>query len=412
MVASKTRVLILGQGELVNRLPEAMASEAIEFTYAGKPTSPLARSAFVKTFVELRQEAVDVSIFKISEELGEFLEDSHFELVVIADDAIAVGIRTSSLRLETKLRSLPVKNETGLKLIGSKVGFVEIANQLGISIPKSVIVRSSDELAKSGAKFGETYIYKGDFSGGGSQVRLSNGRKGAGQVAIPAAWYPLVLQEFVEGTTVNIDAFFLHGRLKAWTYSNTVSESSTFGPSTTRTYIEPPTKDFLSQLQLLGAEARLHGFLNSTWIYNPLSKQHLWIEADPRPNAWHQFFPRLGIEYAEVLNSGTSDKMFTQTKMQEPGITFSLYPRQLVSGLTTLNMQPTLRWLFRAPGTWEFRNRRDAEVNSHEDISILSFPIQWVVSLLSAFWQASPKGLQRVLVDSGARRLILGLFKL
>ena len=154
------------------------------------------------------------------------------------------------------------------------------------------------------------------------------------------------------------------------------------------------------------------GFLNSSWIIKHADTVHWLIEADPRPNAWHQFVPVLGISFEDVLLSRDSNQQFRQKLLPESGLTFSLYPRELLAGLRTFRLELSLRWLFRRSGTWAFRNRKDPSVNSYEDKEVILFPVQWLIAGLSKLWQASPKPLQEFLVKTGVRRFVLRGFGL
>lgn len=406
------KLLILGQGELVNRLPEVMASNFLAVTFAGKTSSPLSKSRFVGEFVELKDEAVDVSTFQISQELADFLEGTRFDLIVISDDSIALGIAKSNLPLETKLRSLPVRKVQGLKLIASKSGLIELAESIDLKIPNSMIATSPSELNRIVETLGPDFIYKGEFSGGGNQVRIMSRNHPRSEEFPPKSWYPLVAQEIIKGSLINVDAFFLDGKLKAWCYSSTVTMTSKFGPSSRRTYLNPPSLDFVSTLDSLGLETGLNGFLNSSWIIKHADTVHWLIEADPRPNAWHQFFPALGISFEDIFLSRDSINQFRQKLLPESGLTFSLYPRELLAGLRTFRLELSLRWLFRRSGTWEFRNRKDTSVNSYEDKEVILFPVQWLIAGLSKLWQASPKPLQDFLVKTGVRRFVLRGFGL
>jgi len=396
----------------VHRLPEVMAANSLEVIYAGKSSSPLSKSLFVNEFVELNEEPVDVSTLRISQELGDFLEGNRFDLIAISDDSIALGIAKSSLTLGTKLRSLPVRKAQGLKLIGSKSGLIELAESIDIKIPHSMIATSPSELVRIAETLGPDFIYKGEFSGGGNQVRLMSSNHPHPDVFPPKSWYPLVAQEIVKGDLINVDAFFLDGKLKAWSYSKTLNMINKFGPSSRRAYLNPLALDFLETLDSLGLETGLNGFLNSSWILKKGDKSHVLIEADPRPNSWHQFFPLLGISFNDVLSSRDSNKQFRQKLLPESGLTFSLYPRELLAGLKTFRIQWSLRWLFRRPGTWEVRNRKDTSINSIEDRDVILFPIQWLIAGLSKLWQLSPKPLQEFLARTGVRRLVLRFFGL
>jgi hypothetical protein len=117
------------------------------------------------------------------------------------------------------------------------------------------------------------------------------------------------VQQKITGVEIHLDAQFFAGKLLGWTYSKVLQVSSRFGPSTDRLYVNPPSLDFVAELDALANAADLHSFANVTLIWVESESCHYLIEADLRPNAWHQFGQLLGVDRSNNLMSQAAESL-------------------------------------------------------------------------------------------------------
>ena len=120
----------------------------------------------------------------------------------------------------------------------------------------------------------------------------------------------------------------------------------------------------METLKKLGQECQLHGFFNCTFIWSKTTRTHWLFEADPRPNPWHQFGPRLGVDWIELMRF-PSATVVGPTLPRHPTI-LGLYPRTIIAFGLSKNVTIILPWLLGLPGTWRTRNTRDAAINAME----------------------------------------------
>jgi hypothetical protein len=186
--------------------------------------------------------------------------------------------------------------------------------------------------------------------------------------------------------------------------------SSRFGPSTDRLYVNPPSLDFVAELDALANEADLHSFANVTLIWVESESRHYLIEADLRPNAWHQFGKQLGMDWSKNLTSLAAGASSAPAKLPEEGFRLSLYPRALKHAVRTLNMNIIQSWVRHKPGTWDIRNDKDPILNKLEAKSIVpSIRTEVLLPLLVFVWSLIPKTLQLRLRENGSRRFVASL---
>ncbi len=334
--------------------------------YVGCPTDVLHRSDFVDLSVPIGSH----------DQCGRFVQGLVAHPGVVAtlpdwivwgDDMDLIRLARSPLPIAERLRILPARSAPGLAILGSKTGLVELAAELGLPQPRSVVVRTQADLALRLAQWRPPFFVKGERGGGGARLLRVSHADQVGPGLVPDAWFPVLLQEVAPGTEIAIEALFGHGRLLAWVHSTACSTEGPFGRHTAREFSDPQAEDFASTLQLLASAAGLHGLANCTFIRTADPARHLLIEADMRANAWHQFGPRLGVDWGALMRSAPLDSDPARPRIgRGRSVRIRLHPRELVHAATTASWTQARPWLVGAPGTWADRNSRDRSVNAQD----------------------------------------------
>lgn len=358
------RITFVGTGPYL-RLPEVLARPGVQITVVGNGRHPLRRSSFVDRFIELdyEEEAQLADTLVARPDVVAELDD----WVIVGSDPVLRSLATSALPESDKLRILPVRTAAGLSLLGSKVGLHELAERAGVDGPRTVVVTSAAGLAAAAAQVGGPggpVIVKADEGWGGDSVRRWPTHPGSAD-EIPSSWFPVVVQEYLEGPEADVGALFRDGRLVAWTYAHDAATTTMFGPSTLRSHLSPPSLDFVRDLDRMGEAGGLHGFFNCSLIWSPGRNRHYLFELDGRPNAWIQFGPTLGVDWVRQM---TAVEPGVATQQLAPGQrrAIGLYPRAVIAGLQHMEWRAIRPWLLALPGTWDTRNRRDGAVNALE----------------------------------------------
>jgi len=301
------------------------------------------------------------------------------EWVLWGNDMDLIRTARSSIPLAVKTRVLPVRRERGLAILGSKTGLAELAKELRLPAPRSVVVADPAGLVPAAATFAGPLLLKGERGGGSDRLRPFADPADVTADCVPAHWFPVLLQEFVEGREIAVEALFGHGRLLGWQYSVSINREERFGRHLARRFVAPPSLDFVDTLERFADAVEAHGFANCTFM-RTADGQHLLVEADLRANAWHQFGPRLGVPWGRLLAVSTEAPEPSgppgPPTHPVPGVdlprTIRLYPRELVHGLRAGDPGALTPWLLRAPGTWATRNHRDRRVNAVERSEVLT----------------------------------------
>ena len=352
------QVTFVGTGPYL-RLPEVIAGPGVRITVVGSRRNSLRRSQYVDEFIEIDYVANDelAGALLARPDVIEKLQG----WVIVGDDATMLSLATSDLSEQEKLRILPVRKPAGLRMLGSKVGLELVMRDAGVSGPRTAIAQTPDDLPRAVAQLKAVprLLVKSAEGGAGERVRWWRGAPDQ----IPAAWFPVVVQEFVAGFLISVEALFRDGELVGWLYSRSTSGIPGGGPSTARCYLSPPSRDFVDDLGLVGKTAGLHGFANCTMVWSPVERRHRLFEVDARPNAWAQFGPRLGVDWARQMSDPLPDCAEPRIAPDER-VALRLYPREVIDAFDHARWSSLQPWLLALPGTWRARNARDRGVNA------------------------------------------------
>jgi len=298
-----------------------------------------ARIIKLKNVAEIKEKALEI-----------FDRDKADTFLVFSDDDHMYQLARMGLTQEQQCAIFPTKKASGLQLLGSKVGLTKFCNEHAISHPQSIVADSPEELKVVLNNFAYPLFIKGDRGGGGALVFNLLKRGDFDQVKLAAGDFPVVVQEAIESPLISIEAFYAHGQLVAWIYSEELGSISKFGPNYARSYLNPDNKSFVPTLQLLGGHAGLHGFVNCA-LLRDVDGNYLLFEADLRPNAWHYLFRHFGIDLKSVMDSvaaGNKVVPLFPSAIPPEGIELRLRSREILLAMATKDfrryMQVVLQW--------------------------------------------------------------------
>lgn len=390
-----------------SRLPEVLKRSGVRIRVIGNAENALAGSEFVDEFIHLDYATpTDLAPALLAEPA---LLDSLSGWIVFGEDTTPRLLARSGLPFASKARILPARTAEGLGMLGSKAGLATLQGQVGRGGPRSVVASTNGELAAVLGTWEGNSLVKSDGGAGGEQVVAHRPERSATPTALPDAWFPVVVQEYIAGVDVSIEVLLRDGRLAGWQYSVARRVAGRYGPTTVRRFVDPPRLDFIHDLDDLATAGGLHGFFNCSLRWSPREGRHYLFELDPRPNAWHQFGPRLGVDWLSAM-SQPAGAACRSPRLPHPGVVLHLYPRELLWGLDNEDWHSLLPWLLVDPGTWFSRNRRDARVNE-ADRRALSASAQrqlrmGVARALGTGWNAMPRPLQSAAERFGLRNAV------
>ena len=292
------KFLICEDGELLKNFPKLIKEKKSKITVISRKKSSLTKNKYVDRFISIDSPAS--ANFNDNFLANKKLISKLNGWIIWGNDEIMRRVANSNLPLTEKLRILPTKRKSGLRLLGSKVGQAEVANRLKLRVPKTMVAKNSAELRRYSSKFETPFIVKADRYGGGAFLKKVSNAKERKELRISKEWYPVVIQKFIVGQIISVEGFFKDGALIAWMYSSFKDSVGEYGPSSSREFKNPDVLDFELDLILLAKECGLHGMFNCTFILK--DTKHYLIEADARPNSWQFLYAYFKLPIMEIMN--------------------------------------------------------------------------------------------------------------
>ena len=285
--------------------------------------------------------------------------EGHGGRVVLTDDWMLRAVRDSALSADDQARLLAVTSPEHLGHVGSKAGLAGALGAAGVPQPGFRVAAGVADLPAACAAVGFPLLVKVDRSGGGDGVVAC---RSAAEMAslvdhLPAG--PLLVQEWIDGTVVDLSGFFADGRPVHFGHAEFLATvGGPFTPSKVRRYTHPSVfgRGLLDAVATLAAALGLDGFANVSAMRRSSDGALLVIEADLRPNVWVEMTRHMGDDPAPAIRAWL-----------ERGEAMR-WPRP-PDGRTTMEIGYLLR--LRAWQAWTNRHRAWCQFADHRPRSVL-----------------------------------------
>lgn len=291
-------------------------------------------------------------------ELQELLKQYKFDWVLLTEDPLIDLVKRSILDIPILLELLPVKNEQAIEMLSSKIGFSNyfLANNIPTPSYKSFI--NGVDLLDSLKDIKYPVLNKYDLSWGGTDISVSHTfEELKNKLQTISSSASLIIQEFIDGEEIRVDALFYQGKLLNYFCAKVLSNTKDrFSYTTRRAYFEyQPLFELLSNI---GEKVGAHGFANICFIREKSSGVHYLIEVDLRPNSWVAYSNYLSeynfVYCLENLNHSEKNNFTkSQLKRSEP-IELALFYKDIRRAIWAKDMRGIARWLFGLEGYWRF----------------------------------------------------------
>ncbi len=254
------------------------------------------------------------------------------------------ALNDSKIDPSVKAQLSPIGNAYYQYALDGKVGSAALWRHLKIPSPASKTADSSVQVSQIAQELGFPVMIKLSRSGGGDGVTLCHSHKEIAAIALHAP-PPYLVEKYIEGEAISVEALFLQSRLTAYASSLMTYSPSPHAPSLERIFTPCPEIEPL--LQKLGASLQLTGFTNITFIRTIASRQYLLIELDFRPNRWIRHSELVGVDWSKALRN-------PHTPLQKPLSTKMVrhFPADLWYSMQIKQWNRIFYWLLNKNNSW------------------------------------------------------------
>lgn len=212
----KPSILIIGDSK------EIIPTTASLFQRSGFDVDCISSSIFVGKNSDLNNFFYCKNPSEIPEFSYRVFLNKKYLKVIISDDPTIALILDSSLRQTQKIDLLPISDIAYQGHLFSKIGLSIALSNSTVPTPKYAVVKSPNDFANIKLNLSFPIIIKGDRSSSGAQTFRFNSQKELSQFKFERSFYPAIVQEFIFGKLISIEAFFHQKDLIYFQYSEVI----------------------------------------------------------------------------------------------------------------------------------------------------------------------------------------------
>ena len=253
---------------------------------------------------------------------------------------------------------LPVKNKDARDILSSKIGFSSYFHSIGVETPAYVGFQTGVNDLNDLKTLRFPVLNKHDLSWGGTDMDISHDLQellNVLQKLPPNA--KLLIEEFIEGDEIRVDALFYNGNLLNYFCAKVLSHTKNqFSYTTRRAYYACP--ELSQMLTLIGEKIVAHGFANISIIREKMTSIHYLIEIDIRPNSWMAYSNILSrhdfVYCIKNLHNLTSFDFIKSSLKNKKPIEIALFYKDIRRVIWAKDLKGLARWIFGWKGYWRY----------------------------------------------------------
>ena len=254
---------------------------------------------------------------------------------------------------------LPLTKIENREVLASKAGFSVFCEKHAILTPRYRIYNENADPDAIIEGLAFPLLFKPDLSWGGSAILICDNKDSVKtNLAKISAKRDLVIQEFITGKDIGVEALFKDGDLITYNCSEVLEYfDSKFAYTTKRKYFN--NTEIEPILQHLGNSMGIHGFASISFIYEPERRLYYLIEADLRPNFWLPYGRFTGNDFSEGIKKFINPGYLkadgaAKRKILKKEIEVALFYRDIRRCWKKKDFKGFFKWVFNYKNYWRY----------------------------------------------------------
>jgi predicted ATP-grasp superfamily ATP-dependent carboligase len=278
----------------------------------------------------------------------------HYDWIVPLDDA-SVKLLNDSITTEYLFNKvMPINRIENREILSSKIGLSNICKKYNIATPRflnysdilfpetiqqlqfPILLKEDYSFSGIGIQCCETYDLFPDCL---AKVRIKDN---------------LVLQEFITGEDIGVEALFRDGELIMYNCADVLTYMyNKFSFTTRRLYYQ--NDEVATLLKILGKSVGLNGFASIQYIYHPGRKIYYLIEVDARVNSWMPYSRFTGHSFIDGIKKiMNGDFTHQETSKTDQKVEIAIFDRDIRRCVKHKDFKGVFAWVFNYKGYWRF----------------------------------------------------------
>ncbi|WP_435357017.1 ATP-grasp domain-containing protein [Emticicia sp. SJ17W-69] len=318
----------------------------------------LLSNRFHDNWIEIKEEINEVleQIFQLAND-----ETKGYDRVILLDDLIIQLVNKKIESEELFKKILPLTKIENREMLSSKAGFSKVCERNGILSPKFMVYTDKLDADAIDKQMNYPILLKLDLSWSGAGIHFCTDKKSLEEgLEKLSPKENLVIQEFITGEEIGVEALFYEGQLIAYNAAKILDFfENNFSYTTRRTYFR--NQEIEALLKTFGKSVGLNGFASIGYIYDAKQNKYFLIESDMRLNNWMSLSRFTGHDFSVGISQiiKATDKQNIDTSLAKPEalnkeIELALFYRDIRRCWKKKDLKGALRWVFNYKGYWRF----------------------------------------------------------
>lgn len=280
---------------------------------------------------------------------------NYYDKIATTDDATNKLLNDNISETDLFYQLLPLTKIENRKILSSKSGLSEVSEQYQIATPKYATYSEHLDIQKIKTEFSFPILLKVDYSFSGIGLQLVENAESL-ETAIQKVYDTknMVLQEFIQGEDIGVEALFHKGKLVMYNAANILDYMyNSFSFTTSRRYFR--NKRIEALLTELGEKVGINGFASIQYVYCKKRDIYFLIEVDIRTNSWMSYGRFTGQNFSDGITSIIHPERIAKTsRFDEKTVNIYLFDRDIRRCIKHRDYKGVLKWVFNADGRWKY----------------------------------------------------------
>lgn len=290
----------------------------------------------------------------------------HYDWIVLLED-ITIKLMNESIDSEAIFKKvLPITKIQNRDILSSKAGLSSVCEKYGIATPRYVNYSETMDIETIKQKLDFPILLKEDFSFSGIGIHYcedaSKLQDCLDKVRVKTN---LVLQEFIKGEDIGLEALFRDGELITYNCGEVLTYMyDKFSFTTRRKYYQ--SEEIAALLRNLGKSVGLNSFASIQYVYHPERKIYYLIEVDARTNSWMPYSRFTGYDFSDGIKRIMTNQLTyieTGTTIPDKRVEVAIFDRDLRRCIKNKDYKGLLPWMLNTNGYWKFIPLYDGKIS-------------------------------------------------
>ena len=253
------------------------------------------------------------------------------------------------------IKLMPINKIENRELLSSKLGLSVLCNKYNISTPRFVSYSDNTNLETISQQLDFPILLKEDFSFSGLGIQYCEDEKALPNCLAKASnTNNLVLQEFITGEDVGIEALFCKGDLVMYNAAEILSYvENKFSFTTRRLYYQ--NEKLTELLKTVGTKFGLNGFASIQYLYHLQRDTYYLVEVDCRINMWMPYSRFAAENFSTGIRQYlANDVPIITAAPSTRKFEITIFDRDIRRCIKQKDIKGLLQWLFNYKGYWKF----------------------------------------------------------